>query len=287
MKEIQIDKSTQTPIEIALQIDENGMTTASKLYEFLELHSAHFSDWCRRNIKNNKFAIEGEDYIVFTVESENLKNQGGRPKTDYKLTADFAKKLSMTGNTPRHEEARAYFIACEKGLEIATKKLATQDEKLINLVTELTRTVIAMQGDISSLQEQTRTKIQKAKKYKSRWLKNAFYKLNLLLDYLRENEDILQPLLKPTEREIDLPWVIHLVIAQAEYDNKNLDFNEYKDRYEYENCCACEFALTFIEYYSITKEAFTDTLDEFLHCIGIDVIQQQEQSIISALKGVC
>ena len=28
----QIDASTQTPIEIALKIDENGMTTASQLY---------------------------------------------------------------------------------------------------------------------------------------------------------------------------------------------------------------------------------------------------------------
>ena len=68
----QVDASTQTPIEIALKIDENGMTTASQLYSFLELHPAHFSDWCRRNIKNNK------------------------PRTDYKLTSDFAKKLLMT-----------------------------------------------------------------------------------------------------------------------------------------------------------------------------------------------
>ena len=41
-----------------LKIDENGMTTASQLYSFLELHPAHFSDWCRRNIKNNKFATK-------------------------------------------------------------------------------------------------------------------------------------------------------------------------------------------------------------------------------------
>lgn len=54
----QVDTSTQTPIEIALKIDENGMTTASQLYSFLELHPAHFSDWCRRNIKNNKFATK-------------------------------------------------------------------------------------------------------------------------------------------------------------------------------------------------------------------------------------
>jgi len=116
------DTSTQTPIEIALQIDENGMTTASNLYAFLELHPAHFSDWCRRNIKNNKFAIENEDYTVFTFESENPKI-GGRPKTDYKITSDFAKKLSMTSNTERHEQARQYFIACEQGLKVAAQKL--------------------------------------------------------------------------------------------------------------------------------------------------------------------
>ena len=31
-----INTTTQTPIEIALGIDEHGMTTARKLYEFLE-----------------------------------------------------------------------------------------------------------------------------------------------------------------------------------------------------------------------------------------------------------
>ncbi len=96
------DISTQTPIEIALQIDENGMTTASNLYAFLKLEPKNFSHWCLRNIKKNKFAVENEDYIVFVIENENPKI-GSRPKTDYKITSDFAKKLSMTGNTERHE----------------------------------------------------------------------------------------------------------------------------------------------------------------------------------------
>lgn len=34
--------SSQTPIEIALKIDENGMTTASNLYTFLELEPKNF-----------------------------------------------------------------------------------------------------------------------------------------------------------------------------------------------------------------------------------------------------
>ena len=37
MNELDIHTGNQTPIEIALGVDERGMTTAKKLYEFLEL----------------------------------------------------------------------------------------------------------------------------------------------------------------------------------------------------------------------------------------------------------
>lgn len=40
---ITTDTSKLTPIEIALGIDENGMTTAKKLYEFLELNTAVYA----------------------------------------------------------------------------------------------------------------------------------------------------------------------------------------------------------------------------------------------------
>ena len=44
----------QTPIEIALGVDENGMTTARKLYEFLNLNPAHYSRWCKKNITDKE-----------------------------------------------------------------------------------------------------------------------------------------------------------------------------------------------------------------------------------------
>lgn len=145
-----VNTSTQTPIEIALQIDENGMTTASKLYSFLELESKNFSHWCTRNIKNNKFAIENQDYVVFVFENENPKI-GGRPKTDYKLTSDFAKKLSMTGNTEKHEQARQYFIACEQGLKIATQKLQNNsiaaNDKVIELLTQMNERLLKLEEE--------------------------------------------------------------------------------------------------------------------------------------------
>lgn len=108
---------SKTPIEIALKIDENGMTTASNLYAFLELEPKNFSRWCSTNIKSNKFATKSEDYIPFAVQEER---HNPKPKTDYKITSEFAKKLSMTGNTDRHEQARQYFITCKQGLKIAS-----------------------------------------------------------------------------------------------------------------------------------------------------------------------
>lgn len=99
----------QTPIEIALGVDENGMTTAKKLYEFLELDSRNYSRWCKSNITENEFAEENVDYWAFVINEE----WGGQATTDYKLTAHFAKKLSMKGNGERAEQARQYFITVE------------------------------------------------------------------------------------------------------------------------------------------------------------------------------
>lgn len=150
--------SDKTPIEIALQIDSDGMTTASKLYAFLELNPSNFASWCRRNITRNKFATENEDYIVFVVENENPK-LGGRPKTDYKLTSEFAKKLSMTGNTEKHEQARNYFIACEQGLKIATAKLQARNDDIQalaqsvnNLVQKIDSKFVSLESRVSTLE---------------------------------------------------------------------------------------------------------------------------------------
>ncbi len=110
MKEILEPTELQTPIEIVLGIDKNGMTTAKKLYEFLELDSRNYSRWCKSNITENEFAEENVDYWAFVINEE----WGGQATTDYKLTAHFAKKLSMKGNGAKAEEARDYFTTLEE-----------------------------------------------------------------------------------------------------------------------------------------------------------------------------
>ena len=116
----------QTPIEIALGIDEKGMTTAKRLYEFLELNPRNYSHWCKRNILNNEFAEENVDYWAFVLNDEC----GGQATTDYKLTAHFAKKLSMKGSGERAEQAREYFTRLDEKM----KEIAVDQSKLSPLL---------------------------------------------------------------------------------------------------------------------------------------------------------
>lgn len=114
------DTSKQTPIEIALGVDAQGMTTATKLYEFLELNPSNYSKWFRKNIAENQFAEKDVDYFTFVLQYEHGNTVGERQ--DAKLTASFAKKLSMMQKNQKGEAARNYFVGVENG----TKKLVKQ-----------------------------------------------------------------------------------------------------------------------------------------------------------------
>jgi anti-repressor protein len=124
--------TNQTPIEIALGIDENGMTTARKLYEFLELNPSNYSKWLKRNITENEFAVMGEDFHSYQTTSEGR----GKFADDYKLTSDFAKKLSMTAKNEKGEEARSYFVTVEnkaKETAVGLQNLSPELRLLINM----------------------------------------------------------------------------------------------------------------------------------------------------------
>lgn len=125
-----LEKTMQTPIEIALGIDENGMTTARKLYEFLGLAQSQFSRWVRMNVLDNEFAEENIDYWRFDIDVETPT--GGKvQREDYRLTAHFAKKLSMKGNGERAEEAREYFSHIEE--RVKQKAVKSDNPKKKNL----------------------------------------------------------------------------------------------------------------------------------------------------------
>ena len=80
---------------------------ARELHEFLEVKS-RFNDWIKNRINEYDFA-ENIDYITLT---KNLVSGGSR--TEYYISLDMAKELSMVERNEKGKQARRYFIQCEK-----------------------------------------------------------------------------------------------------------------------------------------------------------------------------
>ncbi len=123
-----------TPIEIALGVDEEGKTTARKLYEFLELNISNYAKWAKNKIIDNEFAVKNVDFIPFVLNDEHNPN----PTTDYKLTASFAKKLAMGTHNKKGELAKEYFIKIEEKLKqnIISSRTAQTTNPYINFTVE-------------------------------------------------------------------------------------------------------------------------------------------------------
>ena len=219
-----IDTSKQTPIEIALQIDENGMTSLKNLYEFLELEQKNYARWCKRNILDNPFATENIDYIVVRQSEERFNP---KPTCEYLLTSDFAKQLSMTVKNERGQEARRYFIACEQGLKIAATKLQSNTnmtemmeslKSMAQAITTLTNNMITMQQDIQELKQSQRNRYLLEKRYPSAWYKKIAPKYKMLMDYFDcTRSELYSSIYKELE------------------DCYNIDINQIHEDYCYEN----------------------------------------------------
>ena len=114
---------TKTPIEVMLETDEEGFTTAKKLYSWLELDQRNYARWVKMNILENPYAEEGYDYSS-CVKSENSRR--GNFAVDYRISVSFAKKLAMTARSDRGEQARIYFLQCEKALVLLAQEKQKQ-----------------------------------------------------------------------------------------------------------------------------------------------------------------
>lgn len=106
--------------ELIKIVENNGKkaVSARELYKTLGYTDSQFSRWSKKNIIENPYAIENEDYVGFDTNVE------GNIVSDYALTTNFAKKLCMLSKTKVGEKIRDYFIEIEKR---ATKPLTQLD----------------------------------------------------------------------------------------------------------------------------------------------------------------
>ena len=98
------------------------------MYDTLGLDKSNWSRWTKKNILNNPFAVENNDYVGFVIMTN------GNETTDYALTIDFAKKLAMQVKTVQGEMVRDYFLTCEEKLkEVSPLGLRTVSLSMILL----------------------------------------------------------------------------------------------------------------------------------------------------------
>jgi phage anti-repressor protein len=97
---------------IKITTDEQGssVVSARELYVFLGFDNSQWARWSKKNIINNKYALPGADWIQLDMMSSSNNHS---MTTDFALSLDFAKRLSMLAPTEKGEEIRQYFLDCE------------------------------------------------------------------------------------------------------------------------------------------------------------------------------
>jgi len=92
--------------------EETNSVNARDLHSFIE-SKQKFGDWIKNRIEKYGF-VESEDFILLHRVMKQTSGSGGHNRTDYILTLDMAKELSMVENTLKGREVRKYFIQIEK-----------------------------------------------------------------------------------------------------------------------------------------------------------------------------
>lgn len=100
-------------IKVETNSKEQQVVSAKELYDFLGYDKSQWARWYKKNIEDNDFAVQLVDYEP--IDRMSSKENGNFAK-DFAITIDFAKKLSMMAKTEKGEEARNYFLNCEKKL---------------------------------------------------------------------------------------------------------------------------------------------------------------------------
>ncbi|MBD2752629.1 antA/AntB antirepressor family protein [Spirosoma validum] len=121
---------------ISITTNEQGVSivSARELFEFLGLDKTHWSRWSKKNIVDNPFASEGTDWTGFAIMAN------GNQTSDYAISIDFAKKLSMKAPTEKGEQVRQYFIEAEKALrKLSAPAALPADLTLLNLISQQTQ----------------------------------------------------------------------------------------------------------------------------------------------------
>lgn len=125
--------------------EQNGKraVSARELHRFLEV-TERFSNWFERQLQYG--FIESVDYQGCEV-FNTLANQ---TLTDYALTIDTAKEISMLQRSEKGKQARRYFIECEKLAQNPVSNLSKIDLAQMVIESEREKERLQIQNQLQS-----------------------------------------------------------------------------------------------------------------------------------------
>lgn len=133
--------------------DGKKAVSARVLYEFLEA-TERFSSWSKRMFKYG--FIENVDYVG-CKEFNTLANQ---EITDYALTIECAKEISMLQRSEKGKQARQYFIECEKQLQQSIQPLSQLEilQQSVQMLVAQEKRIESVEKEVKLIRAQTTTR---------------------------------------------------------------------------------------------------------------------------------
>ena len=123
--------------------DGRRVVNARELHQFLEC-KRDFATWIKDRINKYGF-VKNQDFVSFHEIVE--REIGATTRTEYALSVDMAKELSMVENNERGRTARKYFIECEKVAK-EQQRIPTNFAEALRLAAEQQEKIEAQQKAI-------------------------------------------------------------------------------------------------------------------------------------------
>ena len=188
--------------------------SARELHEFLEIKT-EFAKWMHRMCEYG--FSKDVDYRVIVKNDENPL--GGRPSTDYEITIDMAKEISMIQRNEKGKQARQYFIEVEKQWNSPERVIARGLIESQKMIENLNQQVIEMKPKAEFFDQVASSKTAIQMSEVAKVLNYPNFGRNRLFEFLR-NKKVLMANNIPYQKYVDCGY---FRVIEQKYTKPNGD----------------------------------------------------------------
>lgn len=187
--------------------DGNQVVSARVLHESLEIKK-DFTDWIKAQIDSLGLIVD-EDFSPFWGTSDS-----GRNISDYALTLETAKHISMASRTEKGRAVRKYFIECEKKLtrnkSLQVPQTLAEALRLAADLAENNQKLLVQNTEMKPKAEFYDTVMGSETLFEmgqiAKLINEKGYGRNNLFEFLRDRKVLKAYSTEPMQRYVDMGW---------------------------------------------------------------------------------